>query len=132
MSKSNILKVFVFISLCNCHFSLFCQEYLNNDGAKEKHFIYEVKEIDEFFERFNDDPGSFIRGVYRIHHVKFNLDRRRLIKSLFNHEYRSWDTVMINKFISGLQTNKIQFILTFMGGTGMLNWLAGSNTIRLI
>jgi len=120
MSKSCILKCLIFISSCICQHHLFCQVYSNNDGAKEKHFIYEVKEIDEFFERFNDDPGSFIRGVYKAHHAKFNLDRRRLIKSLFNHEDRSWDTVMINKFISEVTNKQNPVYLDFYGG----NWYA--------
>jgi hypothetical protein len=94
--------------------------YSSNDGTKEKHFIYEVKEIDEFFERFNDDPGSFIRGVYKAHHIKFNLDRGRLIKSLFNHVDRSWDTVLITRFISEVTNKQSPVYLDFYGG----NWYA--------
>jgi len=120
MSESSILKVVFFFLSWICHQSIFCQVYSNDDGAKEKHFIYEVKEIDEFFERFNDDPGSFIRRVYKTHHVKFNIDRRKLIKSLFNHVDKSWDTVMINEFISEVTNKQNPVYLDFYGG----NWYA--------
>jgi hypothetical protein len=120
MAKTYVLKFWIFISFSICQHRLFSQVYSNNDGAKEKHFIYEVKEIDEFFERFNDDPGSFIRGVYKAHHTKFNIDRQRLIRSLFNYENMSWDSVIMNKFISEVTKKKKPIYLDFYGD----NWYA--------
>ncbi len=120
MAKTHVLKFLLFISFSICQHRLFSQVYSNNDDAKEKHFIYEVKEIDEFFERFNDDPNSFIRGVYKDHHVKFNIDRQRLIRSLFNYENRGWDSVMINAFISDVTRKKKPVYLDFYGN----NWYA--------
>jgi hypothetical protein len=120
MAKTYILKFLIFISFSICQHRLFGQVYSINDGTKEKHFIYEVKEIDEFFERFNDDPGSFIRGVYKAHHAKFNIDRQRLIRSLFNRENMSWDSVMMNKFISEVTNRKKPIYLDFYGD----NWYA--------
>ena len=120
MAKSYVLKFWIFISFSMCQHRLFGQVYSNNDGAKEKHFIYEVKEIDEFFERFNDDPGSFIRDVYKAHHAKYNIDRLRLIRSLFNYENISWDSVIMNKFISEVTKEKKPIYLDFYGD----NWYA--------
>jgi hypothetical protein len=120
MAKSYVLKFWIFISFSICQLRLFGQVYSNNDGAKEKHFIYEVKEIDEFFERFNDDPGSFIRAVYKAHNTKFNVDRQRLIRSLFNYENMSLDSVIMNKFISEVTNRKKPIYLDFYGG----NWYA--------
>ena len=120
MAKTYVLKFWIFISLSICQHRLFSQVYSNNDGAKDKHFIYEVKEIDEFFERFNDDPRSFIRGVYKARHIKFNISRQQLIRSLFNFENRSWDSVMINKFISEVTKKKKPIYLNFYGD----NWYA--------
>ena len=121
MAKTNVLKFLIIISLSICHHRLFSQVFSNNEGAKEKHFIYEVKEIDEFFERFNDEPNSFLRGVYKAHHIKFNIPRQRLIRSLFNFENMSKDSVMINKFIQTLQRRKNQFISIITEMTGTLN-----------
>jgi hypothetical protein len=119
MAKTYILKFLIFISFSICQHRLFSQVYSNND-AKEKHFIYEVKEIDEFIERFNDDPGSFIRSVYKAHHTKFNINRQRLIRSLFNYENMSWDSVMMKKFISEVTNKKKPIYLDFYGD----NWYA--------
>ncbi len=120
MAKNYVLKFFIFISFSLGQHRLFCQVYSNNDGAKEKHFIYEVKEIDEFFERFNDDPGSFIRSVYKDHHTKFNIDRRRLILSLFNYENMSRDSIIVSKFISDVTKKTKPIYLDFYGD----NWYA--------
>jgi hypothetical protein len=120
MAKSYVLKFLIFIFFCICQYRLFSQVYSNNDGAKEKHFIYEVKEIDEFFERFNDDPASFLRAVYKANHTKFNIDRHSLIKSLFNYENMSCDSGIINKFISEVTKKKKPIYLDFYGG----NWYA--------
>src|SRR5580704_4789322 len=115
MAKTHVLKFLIFISFSVCHHHLFGQVISNNDNAKEKHFIYEVKQIDEFFERFNDEKGSFIRGVYKAHHVKFNIPRQRLIRSLFNYENMSKDSVMINKFVSDVTKKKKPIYLDFYG-----------------
>jgi len=77
MVKPYLLKCWIFISFFICQHRLYSQVYSNNDLANDKHFIYEVKEIDEFFERFNDAPNSFLRSVYKAHHIKFNIDRKR-------------------------------------------------------
>ena len=123
MAKTYVLKVCIFLFFFICQHRLFSQVYSNNDRANDKHFIYEVKEIDEFFERFNDAPGSFLRGVYKARHIKFNIDRQRLIRSLFNDENKALDSVMMNQFISEVTRKKKPIYLNFYGG----NWYAELN-----
>ncbi len=106
----------VYFSSCGAH----GQVFENDEGGKEKHFIYEVKQIDEFFERFNNDSSSFIRGVYKSYHIKYNIARSRLIKSLFNYETKSWDTSAINNFVSAVTDKKNPYTLDFYGD----NWYA--------
>jgi hypothetical protein len=120
MAKTHVLKVCIFICFFICQHRLFSQVYSNNDRAGDKHFIYEVKEIDEFFERFNDAPNSFLRGVYKARHIKFNIDRPRLIRSLFNDENTSLDSAVINQFIAEVTKKKKPVYLDFYGG----NWYA--------
>jgi hypothetical protein len=115
MAKKHVLKFCIFILLSICQHRLFSQVYSNNDRAKEKHFTAEVKEIDEFFERFNDDPDSYIRAVYKHHHVQFNITRRRLIRSLFNYENQRWDSMTIRMFISDVTNKKKPVYLDFYG-----------------
>jgi len=120
MAKTHVLKFWLFISFSICQHRLFSQVISNNADSKEKHFIYEVKEIDEFFERFNDDPNSFLRSVYKDRHIKFNIKRQRLIRSLFNYENSSWDSVMVNAFISEVTNRKKPVYINFYGN----NWYA--------
>ena len=115
MAKTNALKFLIIISLSVCHHRLFSQVFSNNEGAKEKHFIYEVKEIDEFFERFNDERESFLRDVYKAHHIKFNISRQRLIRSLFNFENMSKDSLMINEFVHDVTRKKKPIYLHYYG-----------------
>ena len=115
MAKHYVLKFWIFISFFVCQHSLFGQVYSANDRAKEKHFFYEVKQIDEFFERFNDEPGSFIRTVYKARNIKFRVSRRRLIRSLFNYENMFRDSVMMKKFISDVTNKNNPIYLDFYG-----------------
>lgn len=78
----------------------FGQVFKNDAGEKEKHFISEVKQIDEFFERFNNDTSSYIKKVYKLYKTKNNFDRRKLIKSLFNYEGKFWRTGLIDSFLN--------------------------------
>jgi hypothetical protein len=115
MAKHYGLKFWIFISFFLCQHSLFSQVYSDNDRAKGKHFFYQVKEIDEFFERFNDEPGSFIRTAYKARNIKFRISRRRLIRSLFNYENTSRDSVMIMRFLSDVTNKSNPVYLDFYG-----------------
>src|ERR1700748_764492 len=118
MAKSFVLKLGIFISFFICQHRLFAQVFSNNDGAEDKHFIYEVKEIDEFFERFNDAPNSFLRGIYKSRHIKFNIDRQQLIRSLFNDDNKSLDSLIKAQFITDVTRKKKPLYINFYGG----NW----------
>lgn len=80
----------------------YAQVFVNDAGTREKHFIYEVKQIDEFFERFNNDSNAYIRKVYDIYHVKFKLDRSALIKSLFDYQTHDWDSLTVDHFVESV------------------------------
>lgn len=69
-------------------------------------FMYEVKVIDEFIERFNDAPGSYIRKEStRLLSTDSMITRHRLLRSLFN-KRQAWnnDTALfINDVLEGQQ-----------------------------
>lgn len=98
MKRILIKYCFTSYLLLSFQFS-FSQEFKNESGQKEKHFVYEVKQIDEFFERFNNDSSSFIRQIYKSKKTKYNLDRKKLIKSLFNYDTKSWEKNFIDSFV---------------------------------
>jgi hypothetical protein len=91
------------------------QVFENDEGAREKHFIYEVKQIDEFFERFNDDSSSFIRKVYKDRHIAYSPTRAKLIRSLFNYQNPAWDKDTINRFIEQVTDAGHPLLLNFYG-----------------
>lgn len=97
-----------------------CQVFYNDAGTREKHFIYEIKQIDEFLDRFNDDKDSFIRKVYASYNKKFNIKRADLINSLFNYESNEWDTLLIHRFVTTV-TDPVRPQLLFFNHPG---WFA--------
>lgn len=98
--KSSIFNISMAWILSFPFIHLNAQAIVNDAGDREKHFIYEVKQIDEFYERFNDDSNSFVRKVYANYHIRYNLNRAKLIKSLFNYETKSWSADEIDRFVN--------------------------------
>ncbi|HZZ75482.1 MAG TPA: hypothetical protein VFE04_06110, partial [Puia sp.] len=118
--KSSIFKISMVWIFSLSFVDLPAQAIVNDAGEREKHFIYEVKQIDEFFERFNDDSNSFVRKVYATYHVRYNLNRAKLIKSLFNYETKSWSADEIDRFVNTATNPKHPVKLDFYSN----NWYA--------
>jgi hypothetical protein len=66
------------------------QDWISNDNRNDELAKYEVKTIDEFFERFDDDPHSFLRDQAFREHKPYNISKSQLLASLFNHENTKW------------------------------------------
>jgi hypothetical protein len=118
--KSFFIKISISCIICFSFIHLAAQELLNDAGEREKHFIYEVKQVDEFFERFNDDNNSFVRKVYAKYHIRYNLNRAKLIKSLFNYETKTWNAEEIDRFVIAATNPQHPAKLEFAG----TNWYA--------
>ncbi len=61
------------------------------DAHREGNFLFEVKVIDEFIERFNDDSASSLRKEYRRAKRAVPFNRPELIRSLFNRPVKADD-----------------------------------------
>jgi hypothetical protein len=85
-------------------------------------YHYEVKIIDEFMERFNDDKNSYIRSVYTEKNIPFNFSRQKLISTLFNlsNPKIATDTVTMFSFIRDVTDKQHPVILHFVDS----NWYA--------
>jgi len=88
-------KVF-FFSKINCALLLLLilssrasGQYFASYNPNEELFKYEVKVIEEFMERFNDDPNSFLRNAYKKENKQYNITKTNLVISLFNLENMS-------------------------------------------
>jgi hypothetical protein len=88
------------------------------------YFAWEVKQVDEFIERFNNNNESYIKEYLRRKEPGVTLTREKMIKSLFNAKGSNWNFQEITSFIK--QVNDIgnpQF-LDFDGE----NWFAKVNS----
>lgn len=110
--KATVNILLLIIALA-CTTKGMAQVFYNDAGAREKHFIYEVKQIDEFLERFNDDKDSFIRKTYESYKKKFNIQRKDLVGSLFNYETQLWDSTLINNFIGSVVNEQAPSFIHF-------------------
>ena len=86
----------------------------------EVFFAWEVKQVDEFIERFNDDDASFIRKYVQKMSPEVLLTRERLLKSLFNAKGTNWNYQEINAFLKEVMSETSPQYLSFHGD----NWFA--------
>ncbi len=113
--KDRLINIYMVLLQGICLHPCLAQVYTNDAGAREKHFIYEVKQIDEFFERFNDDKNSFIRKTYQSYNIPYTIKRADLVRTLFNYETHNWDTAVIDSFIAFVTGKKNPLLLNFYG-----------------
>jgi len=62
-------------------------------------FAFEVKTIDEFFERFNDEPTTLIKDYLKKNYPDKRYSRTDLIKTLFNYTNPAWEAEMADAFV---------------------------------
>ena len=86
-------------------------------------FAYQVKQIDEFIERFNDDDSTLIKLYYKKYNPSKELTREQLIKSLFNAERKNWDFKQIHNFIDTVDNSINPLKLHLLGD----NWYVRLN-----
>ncbi len=60
------------------------QDYSFGLSKEDEQFLFSVKVIDEFIERFDDKPSSFIRKELKKQKIGAELSRSKLLVSLFN------------------------------------------------
>ena len=80
--------VFLFLSFAwpaQCH-----AQFFSNYNPNEEYFNYEVKLVDEFIERFNNDSSTFLRKVYTKRGKPFKVTRSIILVSLFDLENKSF------------------------------------------
>ncbi|HTE02144.1 MAG TPA: hypothetical protein VK668_22805 [Mucilaginibacter sp.] len=86
-------------------------------------FAWEVKQIDEFVERFDNSDSTLIKQYNQKHDPSRPLTREKLIKSLFNAERKDWNFSDITTFIKQVDNKDNPVYLDFYNG----NWYANVN-----
>src|ERR1700757_3691724 len=83
------------------------QTLSTGNDIRDELFLYEVKSVDEFIERFDDAPSSFIRNEFRKQNRPYLLTRAELLISLFNLD-NNWDkdSVEIKGFVKQVLDKK--------------------------
>ncbi|MEM7658533.1 MAG: hypothetical protein AAF399_20575, partial [Bacteroidota bacterium] len=81
--------------------------YAQLSPEEELNFALEVKQIDEFIERFNFDRSTLLLQYLARNYPEMHWQRDDLLRSLFNSEGRDWDTTQIETFIQQVtQSNR--------------------------
>jgi hypothetical protein len=91
-------------------------------AAREANFLFEVKVIDEFIERFNDAPNSFLRKEYLRYGKPINFTRQDLVRYLFEKPVTPADS-FINQFVAQVTDSLRPQLLAFNDS----NWFAELN-----
>lgn len=61
-------------------------------------FAFQVKQIEEFIERFNDTDEALIKQYLRMHYQQ-EVSRKDLVLSLFDHTDRKWENEETQRFV---------------------------------
>lgn len=88
LMKQLCLSVFL---ICACMPRIGFAQQAKADMYREANFLFEVKIIDEFIERFNDDPTSNLRQEYARANRKVPFTRKELVRSLFERPVKPGD-----------------------------------------
>jgi hypothetical protein len=97
----------------------FAQDFENEYQGE---FLWHVKQINEFVERFNNNDTTLLKQYYQKNEVT-KLTRERLIKSLFNAEQKDWKLDEIRSFIKYVDNKANPKFLSLYAG----KWYAHIN-----
>ena len=93
MKKNALVFCLCTLSFFSLHAQIWQQEH---------RFALQVKQVDEFIERFNGDSATLLVKYQNEHFSDKPLDRIALIKTLFNQQNPRWDYVEIEDFIDAV------------------------------
>lgn len=89
---------------------------IESNSKRELNFVFEVKQIDEFFERFNNEENSLLASYVKVKYPEIGMNRESLIKSLFNSENSGSVSDTIQEFCRQVTDTMRPEYLNFYGG----------------
>lgn len=69
------------------------------DFTRTQNFAFQVKQVDEFIERFNGEKTTVLREYVKKRYPEEEMERYELLTTLFNHEDSTWDMELIKTFL---------------------------------
>jgi hypothetical protein len=100
---------------CFLFFSVNAQ-VLESNSVGDRNFAFQVKHLEEFFERFNDVKTTYLAQYIKNKYPGVSIDRPTLIKGLFNNEEKNWDTDQLNEFVNQVTDSVTPILLDFYSG----------------
>ena len=89
--KLSIIVLLLFNARC------FAQALID---TKQENFAFEVKQIDEFIDRFNDTKGNLAEKHWQQQHPNQDISRADNLKSVFNLQKPTWTSEQFNAFVN--------------------------------
>ncbi len=80
---------------------------------EEASFLFSVKQVDEFFERFNHEENTLLRQHLGRMFPDREITRQEMIKGLFNYADRNWDLQDISAFLAQVSQPEQPVLLSF-------------------
>jgi hypothetical protein len=80
---------------------------------EERKFLFEVKQIDEFFERFNDEKRSFIRQNIGKYYPNVRIDRLSLLNTLFDNSSAGVVATSRRQFVQTISQHQPPYLIDF-------------------
>ena len=84
------VKLLMLLCFSNLLWEVSSAQTIESNTNRERNFAFEVKQIDEFFERFNYEKKSLIISYVKLNYPGISINRESLINSLFNRQNKSW------------------------------------------
>ena len=113
--KMKIPKCLVYLFVLAFSRNLSAQ-VIESNSRRELNFVFEVKQIDEFFERFNNEQNSLLASYIRLKYPEVQITRTSLLESLFNTEVRGADAEIIREFCLQVSDSTKPAYLDFYSG----------------
>lgn len=113
--KMNIRNCFIYLFVLVFSGNLSAQ-VIESNSRRELNFVFEVKQIDEFFERFNNEQNSLLASYIRMKYPEVQITRTSVLESLFNTEVRGAGIGMIREFCMQVADSANPAYLDFYSG----------------
>lgn len=113
-------RILLSLSCFSIAWSNVSSQIIESNSNREKMFVFEVKHIDEFIERFNNEERSLIISFVKMNYPGIVIDRASLVTNLFNLQKKTWVKKNVDSFFNQVTNKENPVYLDFYSK----NWFA--------